>query len=99
MIHCCSASTAKAQTPEINYPPRAQITFNQHAKITFHTKRGVLFFRETPPPPKTLILNTISPNHTEKPLTEKSQQITALQSTVIMSEIHQADDVFWLIMK
>lgn len=23
---------AKAQTPEINYPPRAQITFNQHPK-------------------------------------------------------------------
>lgn len=46
-----------------------------------------------------MILNTISPNHTKKPLTEKSQQITALQSTVIMSEIHRADDVFWLIMK
>lgn len=46
-----------------------------------------------------MILNTIILNHTKKPLTEKSQQITASQSTMIMSEIHTADDVFWLIMK
>lgn len=31
---------------------------------------------KTKNPPKTVILNTISPNHTKKPLTEKSQQIT-----------------------
>lgn len=85
MIHWRSASIAEAQTPEINYPPRTQITFKQHAKShsaqnempCFSEREGKREKKQKKkPPPKTVILNTISPNHTKKHLTEKSQQIT-----------------------